>query len=362
MLTYYQPFLWPFLHTKKYVLPKKVFRKFYISYEDCLWNLLKSQHIAQRATIFIPDFYCMDVVQNIQNHGYTPVFYPLDEHFQISKTKFDQLRRKYKPSVIVLFHSCGIQNKLLSDSHYIKEIAQNTLVIEDAVQRLVNPEKIQIHHTNHVIIDSLRKTSPLHGSFIYGSKQLIANLDYKITDAEPRYQFLSFLLFVVFRIIFVVGVICNSSLLVRYAHTHILKKHDDLIGDSRFGHSGPWYIPLIHQYICFSSFEKLKLKQSFQYVELFKKTQSIQMLYNIHIYKKNYSYLHVFPVGFNLNIKYSHESINEYYRQLGIPVWTKFPDCPWSKTRAVLFLPLGFHVGYNEIDRVCRLLERMDHI
>ena len=177
MLTYYQPFLFPFLHAKKYVLPKNVYRKFYISFEDGLWNLLKSQQIEHGSTIFIPDFYCMDVVQNIQLHGYTPVLYTLDDHFQISKKNSDYLRRIQKPTVLILFHACGIQNKRLTDPVYIQSVAQNSLVIEDAVQRLVNPENIQLHHANHVIIDSLRKTSPLHGSFIYGSKQLIHNLE-----------------------------------------------------------------------------------------------------------------------------------------------------------------------------------------
>ncbi len=362
MLTYYQPFLFPFLHAKKYVLPKNVYRRFYISFEDGLWNLLRSHHITPGSVILIPDFYCMDVIQNIQHHGYTPVFYPLDDHFQISKKRFDYLRRVHKPTVIFLFHACGIQNTLLTDSAYIRKIARQSLIVEDAVQRLVNPKNIHLHHANHVIIDSLRKTSPLHGSFIYGSEQLIHNLEVQIPYLEFGYQVFTLLLFITFRLIFLIGVIFKSDVLVRYAHMHILRIHDDYIGDSIYGHTGPWYIPLIHQHISFSRIEHLKGKQSIRYARVLTKIHQIPELYSIRIDKQHYPYLHVFPLGFKITKKISHETINLYFKQLGIPIWTKFPDCPWSKTRAVLFLPLGFHVGYNEIDRVCRLLERMDHI
>lgn len=362
MLTYYQPFLLPFLHAKKYILPKNVFRKFYISFEDALWNLLKSQNIATGSVIFIPDFYCMDVVQNIQNHGFIPVLYPLNDHFQIAKKHIDYLRKVHKPTVIILFHACGIQNKLLNDAVYIRKLADKILVIEDAVQRLVNPEHVRLYHPNHVIIDSLRKTSPLHGSFIYGSEQLVHNLDVQIPDPEFIYQHITFILFILFRLIFLIGVIFKSNALVRCAHMYILKKHDDYIGDSRYGHNGPWYVPYIHQYICFSRIERRKQLQSIRYAGRITKIHRMLTLYTIRIYKQNYPYLHVFPVGFKINNKYSHESINEYLSNLGIPVWTKFPDCPWSKTRAVLFLPLGFHVGYNEINSVCRSIERMDKI
>ncbi len=356
MLTYYQTFLLPFLRTSRYTLPRDIARAYFISFEDALWNLLTGRGLPKKSVILVPDFYCMDVVENIKQHGYTPVFYPLDNHFQIKKTDFEKLRKKYSPAVIIFFHACGIQQKILNNYEYIQRLAQHTLIIEDAVQRLVNPEKIRILHPNHVIIDSLRKTSPLHGSFIYGNAGTIISIPHPIKP-EYVYQLKTTILFVFFRLVFITGVLLKSNSIIRYAHKVILQAHDDTIGDSIVGHNGVWYVPLIHSYFNFPLVESLKKKQVIQYSHLLKDINKYNRhIYAIHIPEKDYSLLHVFPVGYHIRNTFTENTINSCLHRAGYPVWTKFPDCPWSKKRAVLFLPLGFHVEYNEIKDICSVI------
>lgn len=134
MIHYYQPFLLPFLHRKRYRVPDAIQREYFVSFEDALWKLLPTYGITHGSTILVPDFYCMDVVNNIQSHGYTVRFYALDDHFQ-NIDPFPKLIKKTDPAAVIIFHACGIRNKKADT--WIRENADgNLLIIEDAVQTL----------------------------------------------------------------------------------------------------------------------------------------------------------------------------------------------------------------------------------
>lgn len=300
----------------------------------------------------------MDVVNNIKLHGYTPVFYPLDDHFQIQKSEFEKWRNRYKPSVIILFHACGIRNILTSDKKFIRTISKNTLVIEDSVHLLINPESVKTVHENHVIIDSLRKTSPLNGSFIYSKTRI----PYSSKHPEIPYRLFTHTLYQLFRITLQMGTILKSPAIIAYAHKTLLKSHDDMIGDNTEGHPGNPFTSWLHSFIQFSKIEQLKTKQSHWYSKnLSPLFHSKSPFYSIRVSKSIYKYLHVFPVGLKKTSGYTPEKLEKYLASLGFPVWVKFPDCPWSSTRSVLFLPLGFHVGYNEIRQISDALTEFAH-
>lgn len=304
----------------------------------------------------MPDFYCMDVVENIRAHGYTPILYPVDKHFQIQKNSLERFRKKYTPHAMVFFHACGIRNTLLSDRSYIRSISKKMLIIEDAVHMLLNPEEIDLVSDTHIVVDSLRKTSPLPGSFLYGTPKAIDSVKSPYTH-EYVYLCYTFVLFMLFRFVFVAGILSRSDLLIRFAHTKILKKHDDVIGDSRAGHEGIWFIPFIHSFIHFQKIEQIKRNQAERYTHTLQKPYGTNdNRYTIRIPEKDFGSLHVYPVGYRISQSVSHDTINSVFEKREFPIWTKFPDCPWSKRYAVVFLPLGFHVEYNEIDIVCRLI------
>jgi hypothetical protein len=354
MLTYYQPFLLPFLHRKKYTIPAGIVQKHFLSFEDAFWMVLLSKNIPKNSVVLVPDFYCMDVVENIRLHGYMPVFYKLDDHFQITKQDLDKEIKKYNPNVIILFHACGITNKILTDREYIQQLCKNSLVIEDSVHRLINPSTTTIFDSNHIIIDSMRKVSPLSGSFMY-SKGVVVIPDSLKRHIEYSYILRAHLLYILFRIVFVVGVLCNSYDLISYAHKRLLKDHDDLIGDSVYGYSGRVYTNMLHKFIDFSRIEKLKEKQ----IALYKKQlaplyEKKSYWYEVVIQKEDTKCLHVYPLGLRDTSKVM--QIEKALNDSRMPVWFKYPDSPWSRSRAVLFLPLGFHVSNNDILRVCSLL------
>ena len=331
-------------------------RIFFLSFEDALWELLNEKNIPKKSVILIPDFYCMDVIQNIKAHGYRTVLYPLDDNFQISKSDITEYIHKYKPSVVIIFHACGIKSELCNDTKFLQRICNTSLLIEDSVHRFVNPERIKIIHRNHFIIDSLRKVSPLPGSFIYGTHLGLTVKPYT-SLSEISYSTWSAALFCCFKIVYTTGVLLNLPKLISYAHKNVLLTHDNLIGDNTHGYRGSSIAKFLHWFIHFSKVEHMKIRQIRYYTKalrpFFKKYPD---WIKVRFPKKGWKYAHVYPLECTYTGAVKLKHITAYLESQGMPVWFKYPDCPWSRTRSVLFLPIGFHVSYNEIDRLVETL------
>lgn len=382
MINYYQSFLLPFLKKNTYTLPKHTEQYYYFSWEDGLWDVLEKKNIPKLSTILIPDFYCIDVVENIRTHGYNVVFYPLDPYFQIQTETFIKILKKEQPSVIILFHACGITNILTKDVSWISYIQKHTILIEDCVHRLVSPEDISFFHPNHIIMDSLRKDSPLRGSFMYGEKNFLNFC--QTTHVVDRYTISSSFYYLLFRFCLEASALLPFPGLTKYGHEVLLKKHDDIIGDSPISHRGFPFIPFIHRHFNFKKIESLKEKQVKMYHRLFQKLfnyhpELTQMCHpefisgsatvsesqknmhsNISFYLfplsySDYKHLHVYPLGIHASTE-QQKNLLAYLHEKGIIVWLKFPDCPWSQRQQVLFLPLGFHIKEPDITYVCEIL------
>lgn len=358
MINYYQPFLLPFLRTTPYTLPHHLKRYYYFSWEDGLWDLLEKKNVPRGSTILIPNFYCIDVVENIKNHGYHPVFYTLDNFFQIEHKQFRAIVEKEQPSVIFVFHACGLTSNLFKETAWMSSANNETIIIEDCVHRLVDPDDIQLLHPNHVVMDSLRKDSPLPGSFMYASPEFLS------FDQGGRiltwYFLSSSVLYIYFRFVLTLSAILHISRLTSYAHTHILKAHDDIIGDSTKPHKGLFWIPWVHRFIHFKKVKNLKKKQVKYYIQRLPQSAIPESYYSITIPEEEYQHLHVYPLGINLPAE-TCKKLEASLHAKGIIVWCKFPDAPWSKDKAVLFLPLGFHIQKKDINYICQEILSFQH-
>jgi len=360
MINYYQPFLLPFLGTTPYRVPKDIRRTYFLSFEDGLWVLLNNRHIPKGSVILIPDFYCMDVVENIRAHGYTPIFYPLDDHFRIPPKKLDSYIHRYTPGVTIIFHACGLTHMSGTSIAPLFSRYPDMLVIEDSVHRLVNPENVQLIHPNHYVIDSLRKVSTLPGSFLY-RKSDAPPIEPDRNYREWGYMLSVTLRYLLFRIFFTWAVTIRNPSLIRYAHEHILRAHDDVVGDSAGGYRGFFAVPFIHRYFNFTKIMKLKKKQADLYTHHLKQlTVKHPAWYAIDIPEHMKQDLHVFPLGRRGDhLQKEFMRIQTHLHKLGIISWFKFPDCPWSRKRGVLFLPLGFHITPRDIRFITKTLENI---
>lgn len=336
MLNYYQPFLLPFLRRKKYVLPKGLSQIYYHSFEDGLWDILRQRKIPQGAKILLPDFYCMDVVENIQKHGFRVQYYKLDNQLRISSEELAVLVDKIRPAVLIIFHACGILNEVIE--------SRDIIVIEDSVHLLLNPEKVTVRNENHFIIDSLRKVSPLYGSFVYSVPGV---LSVNSSKAVTLYFFVTHIYYLFFKLVFVFGVLSKLSYFVNFAHIHLLKAHDNIVGDRFESTYGFFLYAWVHQFFDFEKIEKLKTEQT-QLYDLYLKKVNV-----LDLSMADASKLHAYPLVFNSR---PDKALEEILHKNNAIVWFKYPVCSWSEDKSVLFLPLGFHVSNKEIRTVCLLI------
>lgn len=371
VLNYYQPFLWPFLRHQKSKLSAAIAQYYFLSFEDALWEVLPNRGVIPGSLILVPDFYCLDVVENIHAHGYKTAFYQLDANLQPIESQFRQQVIKTQPSAVILFHAAGIQCDLVNRSMIEWLGLRHCLVIEDCVQRLVNPEEIHLFGKHHLVMDSLRKVSPLPGSMVYGLKSGFLNDDVawssqsttlrhwdisiRAVVMEYGYQYLSAALFCLFQTLQAIAVLTHSPKIMRFSHQVVLRQHDALIGDSRRGYSG-WSIwRWLHQYIDFAKVARLKRTQVEQYERVLEPLlrQQRNFFYSITISDREKGSLHVFPLGLRRPIT---QTQIDWLHGRGAVIWPKFPDSEWAKDKSVLFLPLGFHVTKTEIDYLAQLL------
>lgn len=346
MLHYYQPHLHHFLGRKRHTLPHNVSRAYYWSFEDALWDVLPTLGIAKGSTLLLPDFYCMDVAQNIISHGYIVKYYPLDTSFQISESLFTKYVQKFQPSAVVIFHACGIRSTILQTPFLRLLMKKGTVVIEDAVHNLIDMSAIAVQHKNHIIIDSLRKVSPLPGSFVYGKPEVIELLQQHVTSIS-WYSIQSGLYYFLFCIGMKFASILSSAKLAHLLHRHVLKWHDDIIGDELRSHKGLPIIQHIQRYIDVQRIQHVKQHQVALYMQTF---------HSLHIPQQTLPHtqeLHVFPYITSPRIA---EKLYPLLAKKNIYVTQKFMDSPWGKRHAVLFLPLGPHVSNNEIVSLCHAI------
>jgi hypothetical protein len=355
MINYYQPWLLPFLSVKKKRVPIGVKRYYYHSFEDALWDLLLKKQIKKGSILLFPNFYCQDVLNNVKAHGYKYVLYPLDPHFQVSPKTFRKYVKTYKPAVVFIFHACGITLRLITDLSRDNYLSQDTTIIEDCVHRLVNPKKVTLLGDNHYIIDSLRKVSPLPGSCLYGTAQSLS-FPQTSNSSISEYVISSSLYYLWFRFALTISAVANVPSLASWAHTYVLKKHDDIIGDSRVPYSGFPLILHIFDRFNFNKVEKLKTKQVKLYERYLNPIFNKKPFYKVCVSKEDYGKLHVYPLGYSIKPDIQ---LERYLHKKGVVVWFKFPDSKWSENGGVLFLPLGFHITERNIKYIGKTFQNL---
>lgn len=353
MISYYPPRLLPFLSWKTRKFPQSIRRLYYLSWEDAVWELLPQLGIKTGSTILLPDFYCIDVVNNMEEHGYEIKYYPLDHNLQISASEFLEYYQATKPEVVIIFHAAGITSQLSVNQTLIQKISKHSLIISDYVHRLVSPDELTFLSDRHLAIDSLRKNVPLPGSFAY----LPAELAQVIMPPQLKnlgYAVGAMLQYLLYRTLLGLAMFIRSPRLVKYAHLTTLKSHDELVGDKQTGNAGLPWVPLIHRHLDLVKIKNLKEKQ----VQIYLNLLTSLLIYDPKmrmpkIKTEDLGKLHAFPL---VILNPLSEQLKSKLGKLN--VWAKFEDCLWSRDKKVFFLPLGFHITTVDQDQIIEIIRQ----
>lgn len=344
-----------YLSWQKQQLPTTYNRAFFASWEDALWEILRQKKIST-GTVLVPDFFCLDVIENIKAHDLQCVYYPLDDNLQPIADQFLKLVKKHTPNIVVLFHAVGIQNNLLqSFDAWQKFLPKNTILIEDCVHRVLSLSSVKVLHVNHVVIDSLRKVVPLmgaqcitHGSFVLRSSVQI--------PSDTQYTWRLIWLWLVFQLYLHLASYSWSWQLAAHWNARAesaMKTGYDVIGDNYTGAVGPRLFAWLSQHLAINKIAAAKTWQVAMYQSQL--TDVLHERWIRTIPTTEPGLLRGYPLILDNLVA---ENFLTTLRGEGLLVRYELLGCPWSERQKMLYLPLGPHLSYQDILSICKVVQR----
>lgn len=336
-------FCFKYFQTKRNKLPKGMSSLFYLSWEDTLWDILMHKKIKSNSKIFVPEFYCGDVEKNIKEHGYKICYYKINSNLSVDKKSFVKGIKKYKPSVVIVFHPVGIKSNLFENPARLVKNIGNALLIEDSVHRTIDPTEFKIFNDNHFIIDSLRKVVPIQGSRVYGSKR---GLDF---FEPPIYQSIFYSLhvhwlWVIMTLLWTVANYCPvekiSVIFARLAERVMLSGYD-VIGDSKLSARGNTIGKIMSLHINVSKIKKQKVKQA----NLYEKELKNIFFSKIKLSLSDKEHLRGYPFILPVN---KADKILNLLRKNNLLTRFELNDSIWSKKQKVIYLPMPIFMNRQQ--------------
>ena len=315
----------------------------YLSFEDALWDFLRHK-ITPGSTLLFPDFFCVDVWENCKNHGYLVETYPVNERFEASIRFLEERISQYSPSVVFIFHPFGIDQTPTLE--YLASYYPG-YIIEDCVHCILELNKLIFLSDKHIIIDSIRKLTPLPGSYIYAKK---GTLDYtpQIQTVDTlRDKQLALNFWNEFQIL--LDTRDFSKAMLAY---ELLNSGDNLIGDSSLSITLNTNLELSRNDLNLPLIQAVRVEQ----VRLYEDYLADILTDTRFVLPRPYCELDILNLAFYPIILISDYAflLKEYLLQNEIQTFVEFSDCPWAINKNVLCLPLGPHVQSYAIPLICR--------
>lgn len=376
-----------FKHT--FHLPANHSARFYLSWEDALWDLIKAHDLIGK-TIAVPDFFCGDVMHNMTQHGLRVITYT-DPANRPQKSALSHSLHALSPEsnllsevdssfaipstdILVIFHPVGIHNPLIDR---IQELDPDMWVIEDCVHQIIDPQEVKITRRRHVMIDSWRKVMPLQGSMMLGRAEDLAYVP------TQRLHTISYELEVVG--MWLLMQVLALAGFARQAQQIMLRGYET-IGDSPLPGRTPRIFSWLRQHIDYAKIRTLKTAQMDTYHRaLDHLIERDPRLFTFAHTPADWPHMRAFPLGIYLgeNTKSdspsSAESADEgavpshhggmgwgcgaddilaRLRASGLLVRYELNDCEWSEKQKVVYLPLG---PEWEVEDICnRIVAHLD--
>lgn len=344
-----------YLTWKRQQLPKTYNRTFFTSWEDALWEILRQKQILT-GTVLVPDFFCLDVIENMRAHGLQCEYYQLDKNLQPVTTDFLEQLKKYQPHIVVLFHAVGIQNNLLTSfTSWQKFLPKNTLLVEDCVHRVLSLSNVKVLHSNHIVIDSLRKVVPLMGAQCITHRSL-ALQPTPPTTTDSLYRVRLLWLWILFQLYLSLASYSKSWKTAAYWNTQAeaaMSKGYDLIGDNYTGVAGLAIFAWLSQYLAVDRIAAAKTWQVAVYESQL--TDTLQQGWIRTISPTEPGSLRGYPLIVNNTAA---KTFLATLRKKGLLVRYELAGCPWSNRQKILYLPLGPHLNSKDILSICKIIQR----
>lgn len=324
---------------------------FFLSWEDALWQLLKNHRVPKGSKVLIPSYYCWDVVKNMQAHGLEYVSYEINKDLQPNSDHFLLQLKKYQPSVVIILHSVGIENNLFKNIKWLDSFAENTILIEDSVHRVIDPKELKFISQNHFIIDSLRKVVPIQVSRVF-SQRRVAGSTFNNSFKTTFYRIKVLFWWATMQLFLIIVYKSRSKLIQRCGNLlaeKAMKIGYEIIGDHSDSSPAPKLMQFLSNNLNIELIQKTKVKQTELYEKLLAEVFGGSGFFKIPFNDSDKKQLRGFPLGIELNIA---DNLLTHLRTSNIFLLFELNDSPWSTKQKIIYLPMGLHVSNKNIQYI----------
>lgn len=331
--------------------PAKISTELYLSFEDALWSLLPRLGYKKGSKLLIPNFYCIDVVQNIEAHGYVCAYYKLNPDFTYNLSGILAVVEKEQPDIFIEFQPDGLRTSLLSDIE--RKLHPRMLIISDRVHSIMTPQEEYIPHSDrHLYLGSFRKVTMLPGTIAVFTR---AARSTKQQSYPWGYLFRALILWWTFIIQIKLSYLLSSPQMMKLA-MRTLTVHDDLIGDSFVSAPIPSWMGFAYEFFDIEKISLCKREQIFIYLkELEPIISKNEWIWLPHYLDESYDNLRSFPLittyekGILLEKELEKQQIYRTRQLIG---------SPWSLKHSLFFFPLGPHLTKNDVQQIARRIKK----
>lgn len=339
--------------TKVTDLTEQIVHKDFLSWEDALWALREVLEIPHGAIVLVPSFWCVDVMNNMRDHGLYAIAYPVDRSFQTDPEIFATYLRTHNPTMVVIFHAVGIRNKLMDVyEQWAYALTETCVLIEDYAHKIADPRTLRFVHTRHFVIESWRKVMPLQGASLYAD----ASERHKLVPISSGVQ-RSDTWYIIGYWILMQWCLHVESWRVPYISRQCgawaymcMRKGYDKIGDSQEPLALPLLFSRIRRRIRTHTILSVRQLQVSLYEKLIgHQIRSDARFFPIEWTDEDRAQLRAYPVGI------VHEHTTQVVTALhknGLFVQVELADSDWSQKHTVIFLPIGLHMKTRDIQHV----------
>jgi hypothetical protein len=346
-----------FSDSKKLPAKSGVNRTFFLSWEDALWHLVSVKNIKKGSTVMLPDFFCGNVADHMIEHGLKVKYYPINGKLEVNFSKFLKILKKEKPSILVIFHPVGIESGLLIKKQWLRFLSEKTVLIEDSVHRVIDPQKIKFISKNHFLIDSLRKVVPVQGSFLYSTDQ-IPQVSLNQTLLTFVYRSTVFIewAFMQINLVFAYRIKNKriSKIFGRFSEESMLRGYD-VIGKSHLASPGIKFMENLADKINIERIKNAKEMQFKLYKSGIKKTSGKNFWLPVMKLRDGKN-LRGFPLIMKNNVA---DKFLKYMRDAGVLLRFELNDSSWSEKQKIVYLPMGLHLKTGDIRYIINLLNKL---
>jgi hypothetical protein len=293
----------------------------------------------------------------MKDHGLNPVFYSIDQQLKTNEIDLVKSIKVHQPKIILVFHPVGINNDLLDkNKKWIKILSEETILIEDCVHKILEPDQIRFLKSNHYLLDSLRKVVPIQGSWVYSQNkiksisffQYVKTLIYRV----KVFYWWVLLQFYLCRVFFSKSNEVKSRINQK-AEWSMLRGYD-VIGNHRCGSSGIFLMKFLYKFLNLKKIKDCKIRQVEYYLKFFNKLNR-EELFIPKFRKKDFRELRGFPLIIQID---KADSLLEYLRKNKFLLRFELNDCLWSQKQKIIYLPLGIYLSQDDLERVVKVFEK----